>query len=134
VVRARSSEARAVARARVSTAGLVKQPAPAVVSGVVMVPVSPVTTHPTGPPTGGGSTPPAVQPAVAPATPPTTTPAPPSVGDGSSALPYVPLLDPNGAAPTSPQAPSSDQVVTMVGELIGTPPPPSIGSVVDSLR
>jgi hypothetical protein len=108
----------------------VKQASPAVVSGVVMDPVPAVSMHPATPQAGGGSPPPAVQPAVA-------APKPPSPGDPSpvpapsSTLPGVPLLDPTAAPPpASPQAPSSDQIAAMVGELIGSPPPP----LADSLR
>jgi hypothetical protein len=134
VVRVRRAAAVAAGRRHVSTAGLVKTPGSRVVTGVVMVPTPPATMTPVAPQSHGGSTPPAVQPAVAPpATPNPADPAP--VSPPGSPLPGVelpgtPLLDPSSSP--SPQAPSSDQVVAMVGELIGTPPPP--GVVVDSLR
>jgi hypothetical protein len=142
VVRVRSSSARAATKARASTAGLVKSPEPDVVPGIVMEPVPPATMTPVAPGPRGGSAAPVAQPAVAPpATPnpgdPTRVPAPsnPLVGDplaGTPLPPGVTPLVPNGAPP--PQAPSTDQVMTMVGELIGTPPPPAAGTVADSLR
>ncbi len=133
VVRVDAFTARAAARARVvSTAGLVKQPAAPVVRGVVMNPVSPVTMRP-APQTRGSSPVPAVQPAISPpAKPPSAAPAPAPVGDGSGQLPPVPLPDP--LAQASPSVPTSEQVAAMVGELIATPPPPVVGSAVDSLH
>jgi hypothetical protein len=134
VVRVRSFTARAASRARVSTAGLVKDPAPPAVSGVVMAPVSTVTMQPTAPQTRGGEPAATVQQAV-------QAPQPPATGDPTTVggppgnpLAGLPLLDPNAPA-SSPQTPSSDQVATMVGELIGSaPPPPGVGSLVDNLR
>lgn len=127
VVRARTTPVGAAARARLSTAGLVKQASPAVVSGLVMQPVPAASMHPATLQAGGGSAPPSVQPAIA-------APNPPSAGDPSpvpapnGTLPGVPLFDPTATPPpSSPQAPSSDQVAAMVGELIGTPPPPLAG-------
>jgi hypothetical protein len=133
VVRVRPSAARAAAaRARVSTAGLVKQAKPAVVPGIVMVPVAPATMHPAAPGTIPATPPPAAQPAVAPPGNAPGTPAPPTpVGGGSGQLPPVPLPDATG--PGLP-APSTDQVAVMVGGLIAVPPPPVVGSVLDSLR
>src|SRR5690349_6269234 len=129
VVRVKPFAARAAARARarLSTAGLVKQPKPAAVPGIVMNPVAPATMDPAAPETVSSSTPPAVQPPVAaPQKPPSSGPTTTPVGGGDSPLPYVPLPDPTAAG--SPQAPTSDQVATMVGELIATaPPPPTIG-------
>jgi hypothetical protein len=133
VVRADSFTARAAAKARVSTAGLVKEPAPTVVPGIVMNPVAPATMHPVTPGSVADSPAPAAEaPVATPAKPPSASPAPAPVGDGTSPLPYVPLPDP--IAQGSPSAPSSDQVISMVGELIATPPPPMAGSVVDGLR
>jgi hypothetical protein len=134
VVRVRSFAARAAARARVSTAGLVKDPAPATADGVAMAPLSTVTMNPAAPQTHGSAPVAAVQPATVPSKPPAPGD-PTSVGSPpSNPVAGLPLLDPNSPAPSSPQAPSSDQVAAMVGELIGAPPPPSIGSVVDNLR
>jgi hypothetical protein len=134
VVRVRPSAAHAVAaRARLSTAGLVKQPKQAVVPGIVMVPVAPATMHPAAPETAAGPPQSGAQPAVAPPEKPPGTPSTPApVGGGSAALPLGPL--PDAAGPGAPQAPSSDEVAVMVGELIAVPPPPVVGSVVESLR
>src|SRR5919107_6423722 len=88
VVRVKSFAARAAAQARVSTAGLVKQPKPVVVPGVVMNPIPPATMHPVAPGTVPASQPPATQPAIAaPQKPPSPTPAPAPVGGGDSPLP-----------------------------------------------
>src|SRR4051794_4235066 len=130
VVRVESFATRAAARARLSTAGLVKQPASPAAPGIVMQPVAPPTMPPASPQTTPATPPPAVQNAVAQPDQPTST-APAPVGGGSSPLPYVPL--PGPLAQGSPGAPT-DQVVGMVGELIGTPPPPVVGTVVDSRR
>jgi DNA polymerase-3 subunit gamma/tau len=134
VVRVQPSKARAAAaRAHVSTAGLVKQPKPAVAPGIVMVPVAPATMHPATPQTVAGQPPPAAQPPIAPpAEPPATPPTPAPVGGGNGPLPLGPLPDASG--PGAPQPPSSDQVFVMVGDVIAVPPPPSLGSAVDSLR
>jgi hypothetical protein len=130
VVRVEAFAARAAARARLSTAGLVKQPASRGAPGIVMQPVAPATMHPAAPGSGPAAPPPTVQNAVAqPEQPPSTAPAP--VGGGTSPLPYVPL--PGPLAQGSPGAPT-DQVAGMVGELIGTPPPPIAGTVVESRR
>jgi hypothetical protein len=151
VVRVRSFAALAVTRARVSTAGLVKRPGPAVVQGLVMDPAPAATMSPATPQSRGGSSPPDVQPAVAP--PPAPSPGDPSPVSPPSnplpgsplpgsplpgnplpdnALPGVPLLDPGAAG--APQAPSSDQLVAMVGELIGSPPPPPVSAGLGSLN
>jgi hypothetical protein len=138
VVRVRKSASVATTRRHVSTAGLVKTPGSGVVAGVVMVPTPPATMTPVSPQPHGGSTPPAVTPAVAPpATPNPADPGPVTAPGGplpDVQLPGTPLLDPSSSP--SPQVPSSDQVVAMVGELIGTAPPPPgvVGSVVDSAR
>jgi hypothetical protein len=135
VVRARSATQRAAAaKARLSTAGLVKEPEADVVPGVVMDPVAPAEMHPATPETVAAA-PPATQPAIAPPAKPPSTPATPApVGSGGGPLPLVPLPDPSAPA-SSPQTPSSDQVATMVGELIATtPPPPVVGPVGDSLH
>ncbi|MEA2410635.1 MAG: hypothetical protein QOC77_1196 [Thermoleophilaceae bacterium] len=130
VVRSRATPAVAARRARISTAGLVKQSSPAVVSGLVMAPAPAGSMHPVTPRPGGGSPTAPVQPAIAPPTPPSPTD-PSTVPAPSGTLPVVPLLDPAATPlPSSPQAPSSDDVAAMVGELIGTPPPP----LADGLR
>jgi hypothetical protein len=131
VVRVRSFTARAASRARVSTAGLVKDPGPPAASGIVMAPVSTVTMSPAAPESRGSDPAPTVQ-------QPPQPPQPPAPGDPtqvgnppSNPVSGIPLLDPNAPGP----APSSDQVATMVGELIASaPPPPSMGAIVDNLR
>jgi hypothetical protein len=134
VVRARANPVAASARARLSTAGLVKQAGPAVVSGLVMDPVPAASMHPVTPQPGGGTPPAAAQPPLAPKPPSPGDTAPVSAPSGTlPGVPGVPLIDPNASpppAPSSPQAPSTDEVAAMVGELIGSPPPP----VVDGLR
>src|SRR3954462_3485824 len=76
VVRVESFAARAAARARLSTAGLVKQPAspppgppspppPPAARAIVMQPVAPATMHPASPQSTPATPPPAVQNAVA---------------------------------------------------------------------
>jgi hypothetical protein len=112
VVRTRSIVSLATSRARLSTAGLVKQAGPRVVSGVIRDP-APVAMH------NGGRQPvvpgpPANQPVVeAPIAPPSAGPTP--VGDPSG--PIIGLL---GGSPPPP--PQSDQVLATVGQLIGPPP------------
>src|SRR4051794_33813766 len=108
VVRARPVAQRAAAaKARVSTAGLVKEPEADVVPGVVMDPVAPAEMHPASP--EPIAAPPAAQPAIAPPAQPPSTPATPApVGSGGGPLPLVPLPDPS-APGSSPQTPSSEQ-------------------------
>jgi hypothetical protein len=131
VVRVGSFSRRAASRARLSTAGLVKRAAPAVVAGLVMDPAPAATMRPSSPQSRAGSSPAA---AVAPAIgPPQGSGDPTPVGDPGRQLPGVPSLTPGTPPSTSPQVPSSDEVVAMVGELIGVPPPPRIGSVVATL-
>jgi hypothetical protein len=132
IVRVGSFSRVAASRARLSTAGLVKRPTAPPVSGLVMTPApaAPMTPASPSPPSAGPPPSPApAAPAIAPPAPQDPgNPAP--VGDPNGALSGVTLLDP-GAPP--PQSPTSEQVVGMVGELIGTPPPPMVGAVIDGL-
>jgi hypothetical protein len=110
VVRTRSIVRLATSRARLSTAGLVKQAGPRVVSGVIRDP-APVAMHNGGrQPVVPGPNQPVVE---APIASPSTGPSP--VGDPSG--PITGLL--GGSAPPPPQ---SDQVLATVGQLVGPPP------------
>jgi hypothetical protein len=123
VVRAGSLVSAAAPRPRLSTAGLVKQASPPVVSGLIMQRWPVVAMHQGSQQPVISAAPPPGQPVVAPGTPtpgapgPVTAPTPPlggiSLPDSGSALP-------------APQSPSSDQVVAMVGQLIAVPPPPVV--------
>src|SRR3954452_15830367 len=120
IVRVRSFSALAVTRARVSTAGLVKEPAPAAVKGVVMEPASTITMSPSTPQPGGASAhaEPAQSPVAAPGTP--TPDNPTGVPASGNPVAGIPLLDPGAPGPLSGQAPSGDQIPVMVGALVGS--------------
>src|SRR3954463_9918815 len=96
IVRVGSVSRLAASRARLSTAGLVKRPTAATVSGLVMTPApaAPMTPTSPSPPSGGPPpSPPPTGPAIAPQGPQDPgNPAP--VGDPGSQLPGLTLLDP----------------------------------------
>jgi hypothetical protein len=133
VVRAGSIVSVAVAKARVSTAGLVKEASPQVVRGLVMERQWPVVSmHQGSRQPVISATPPPGQAFATPATPTPVDSAP--VTAPTAALTGVALPGSGPSAIPPPQSPSSDQIVVMVGALTGAPPPPGVAEALVEYR